>query len=124
VQELVEGKPYLAVSVLPLLETRNGIVQQIADLDRKVLILAPNDQASALVHDGAGPSHRALLPSNYRRTIAFQAIAECRRLCGATNQALASGEIDWTGRISKCGDAMLRSYLFEAAGVLLTRVQK
>jgi len=34
----------------------------------------------------------------------------------------AFGEIDWTGRISKCGDAMLRSYLFEAARVLLTRV--
>jgi hypothetical protein len=34
----------------------------------------------------------------------------------------ASGEIDWTGRISKCGDAMLRSYLYEAANVLLTRV--
>ena len=29
-----------------------------------------------------------------------------------------------TGRISKCGDTMLRSYLFEAAGVLLTRVHK
>jgi hypothetical protein len=36
----------------------------------------------------------------------------------------ASGEIDWTGRISKCGDALLRCYLFEAAGVLLTRVPK
>ena len=36
----------------------------------------------------------------------------------------ASGEIDWTGRISKCGDAMLRSYLYEAANVLLTRVAK
>jgi hypothetical protein len=34
----------------------------------------------------------------------------------------ASGEVDWGGRISKCGDAMVRSYLFEAAGVLLTRV--
>ena len=30
------------------------------------------------------------------------------------------GEIDWTGRISNCGDAMLRSYLYEAANVLLT----
>jgi transposase len=34
----------------------------------------------------------------------------------------ASGEVDWSGRISKCGDPMLRSYLFEAAGVLLTRL--
>ena len=33
----------------------------------------------------------------------------------------ASGEVGWTGRISKCGDAMVRTYLFEAAGVLLTR---
>ena len=43
---------------------------------------------------------------------------------GLTTRRDASGEIDWTGRISKCGDAMLRSYLFEAAGVLLTRVPK
>ena len=41
---------------------------------------------------------------------------------GLTPRRHASGEVDWTGRISKCGDAMVRSYLFEAAGVLLTRV--
>ncbi len=39
---------------------------------------------------------------------------------GLTPRRFASGEIDWSGRISKCGDAMARSYLFEAAGVLLT----
>ena len=43
---------------------------------------------------------------------------------GLTSRRHASGEIDWSGRISKCGDAMLRSYLFEAAGVLPTRVPK
>jgi transposase len=43
---------------------------------------------------------------------------------GLTTRRHASGETEWTGRISKCGDAMLRSYLFEAAGVLLTRVPK
>ena len=43
---------------------------------------------------------------------------------GLTPRRYASGEVDWTGRISKCGDGMLRTYLFEAAGVLLTRVQK
>ena len=43
---------------------------------------------------------------------------------GLTGRPHASGEVDWSGRISKCGDAMLRSYLFEAAGVLLTRVRK
>ena len=43
---------------------------------------------------------------------------------GLTTRRFASGEIDWTGRISKCGDAMLRSYLYEAANVLLTRVAR
>ena len=37
---------------------------------------------------------------------------------GLTTRRYASGEIDWTGRISKCGDAMLRSHLYEAANVL------
>jgi hypothetical protein len=40
---------------------------------------------------------------------------------GLTTRRCASGEIDWTGRFSKCGDKMLRSYLYEAAHVLLTR---
>jgi transposase len=43
---------------------------------------------------------------------------------GLTTRRHASGEVDWSGRISKCGDAMLRTYLFEAANVLLTRVPK
>jgi transposase len=41
---------------------------------------------------------------------------------GLTPRRHASGEVDWTGRISKCGDIMVRTYLLEAAGVLLTRV--
>jgi transposase len=43
---------------------------------------------------------------------------------GLTTRRDASGEIDWTGRISKCGDKMLRSYLYETANVLLNRVAK
>jgi transposase len=41
---------------------------------------------------------------------------------GLTTRRYASGEIDC--RISKCGDKMLRCYLYEAANVLLTRVAK
>jgi len=36
-----------------------------------------------------------------------------------TTRRHASGEVDWSGRISKCGDAMLRT-----SNVLLTRVPK
>ena len=34
-----------------------------------------------------------------------------------------SDEVDWSGRISKCGDGMVRTNLFAAAGLLLTRVR-
>src|SRR5919206_5183284 len=40
---------------------------------------------------------------------------------GLTPRRYQSGELDRMGRISKCGDGMLRSLLFEAAQVLLTR---
>jgi transposase len=40
---------------------------------------------------------------------------------GLTPRRYASGETDRAGRISKCGDGLMRTYLVEAAGVLLTR---
>ena len=42
---------------------------------------------------------------------------------GLTPRRYQSGEVDRTGRISKCGDAMLRALLFEAAHALLTRTR-
>ena len=41
-----------------------------------------------------------------------------------TPRRLQSGETDYDGRISRCGDVMMRSMLYEAAQVLLTRTQK
>ena len=43
---------------------------------------------------------------------------------GLTPRRYASGEIDRTGGITKCGDKMVRSLLCEASNVLLTRVQR
>src|SRR4051794_30307558 len=43
---------------------------------------------------------------------------------GLTPRRYQSGEVDRSGRISKCGDALLRTYLFEAAGIILNRVSR
>jgi transposase len=43
---------------------------------------------------------------------------------GLTPRRYQSGEIDHNGGISKCGDSLVRAYLFEAATTLLTRVEK
>ena len=43
---------------------------------------------------------------------------------GLTPRRHQSGELDHSGRISKCGDPLARTYLFEAAGMLLNRVTR
>jgi transposase len=43
---------------------------------------------------------------------------------GLTPRCYQSGEIDQNRGISKCGDGLVRTYLLEAAGTLLTRVEK
>ncbi len=40
---------------------------------------------------------------------------------GLVPRRYQSGEIDYTGSISKCGDRRLRTLLYEAANVMLTR---
>jgi transposase len=39
----------------------------------------------------------------------------------ASHYSYQSGEVDCAGHISKCGDSLLRAYLFEAATVLRSR---
>ena len=43
---------------------------------------------------------------------------------GLTPRRYQSGEIDRTGRISKCGDSAMRSLLFEAAASLIHNVKR
>jgi transposase len=43
---------------------------------------------------------------------------------GLTSKQYQSGEIDRSGRISKCGDALARTLMYEAAVVLMTRVKR
>ena len=43
---------------------------------------------------------------------------------GMTPRRFQSGEIDYSGRISKCGDREVRQALYDAAGLLLRRCRK
>ncbi len=124
VEEVLTTDGLLRQAVHPLLEVREKIVREIAALDRKLLDLARNDEdiRRSMTVPGIGPitalTFHSVIddPSRFRRSRSVGAYV------GLTSRRHASGEVDWSGRISKYGDRMLRSYLFEAAGVLLTRV--
>ncbi len=126
VEELIENRPELAAAVRPLLEARKTIEQQVDDLDRKVHKLARQD--AQICRFMTVPGVGAITALCFKATIddptRFRRSRSVGAYVGLTTRRHASGEMDWSGRISKCGDAMLRMYLFEAAGVLLTRVPK
>jgi transposase len=125
-EELIEGRPELVAAVRPLLEARNAVERQVSELDRKVMKLARHDAQVRrfMTAPGVGPITALAFKATIDDPARFARSRSVGAYVGLTSRRHASGEVDWTGRISKCGDAMLRSYLFEAAGVLLTRVPK
>ena len=125
-EELIEGRPELKAAIRPLLEARNAVGQQVGELDRKVMKLArPDAQVRRfMTAPGVGPITALAFKATIDDPTRFARSRSVGAYVGLTSRRHASGEVDWTGRISKCGDTMLRSYLFEAAGVLLTRVPK
>lgn len=126
VEELMSDSPTLAAAIGPLLLTRESVRAEIAKFDRQLLRFARDHTESRrlMTVPGVGPITTLAFiaaiddPGRFKRSRSVGAYV------GLTPRRHASGEVDWTGRISKCGDAMLRSYLFDAAGVLLTRVPK
>lgn len=125
-EELIEGRPELMAAVRPLLDARNAIEQQVDDLDHKVMRLARNNAQVRrfMTAPGVGPITALCFLATIDDPTRFKRSRSVGAYAGLTTRRYASGEIDWTGRISKCGDKMLRSYLYEAANVLLTRVAK
>src|SRR5215468_3484282 len=67
-----------------------------------------------MLRESLNPGPELENPARFKRSRSVGAYV------GLTTRRYASGEVDWTGRISKCGDKLLRSYLYEAANVLLT----
>jgi len=125
-KELIEDKPALVAVVEPLLKAREAIEQQIIDLDRKVMRLARNDDQVRrfMTTPGIGPITALCYLATIDDPTRFNKSRNVGAYVGLTTRRYSSGEIDWTGRISKCGDRLLRTYLFEAANVLLTRIAK
>ena len=125
-EKLISDRPELIAAVVPLLHARQAIEQQIGDLDRKVHKLARHDTQVRrfMTVPGVGPVTALCFKATIDDPTRFKRSRSVGAYVGLTTRRHASGEIDWSGRISKCGDAMLRMYLFEAAGVLLTRVPK
>ena len=123
-EELVGEHRLLQEAVYPLLSVREFVRREIANLTRKLLALARDNDVSRrlMTVPGIGSINALAFCTAIGDPARFRHSRSVGAYFGLTPRRHASGEADWSGRISKCGDAMVRTYLFEAAGVLLTRV--
>jgi transposase len=125
VRELLAGNDSLARIILPLLDAWRDIRKHTANLDRQLLAAARNSRATQLLMTipGIGAitslSFSAAIedPGNFKRSRSVGA------WLGLTTRRYQSGEIDYDGHISRRGDSHLRSLLYEAAVVMLTRTR-
>lgn len=123
VRELLADNDGLARIILPLLDAWRDIRKHTANLDRQLLAAARNSRATQLLMTipGIGAitslSFSAAIedPGNFKRSRSVGA------WLGLTTRRYQSGEIDYDGHISRRGDSYLRSLLYEAAVVMLTR---
>jgi len=126
VRELVEGFPRLAVIVEPLLSVRRVMRQQFAVLHKMLLDTVRDDPLCQRLMTAPGVG--AVVALTYRATVDQpQRFVHSRAVgahVGLTPKRYQSGETDYEGGVSKCGDALLRTMLYEAAHVLLTRSGK
>jgi len=124
--DVSQQAPELAGIAGPLLAARADIDRQRLDLERQIKRLARgNAQSRAFMTvPGVGPMTALAFLSGIDDPARFTRSRTVGAYLGLTPRRHASGEMDWTGRISKCGDTMLRTYLFEAANVVLTRTKQ
>ena len=121
IKELVESLPDLAELVEPLLIVLRALRQQIVVLHRRLLAIVRDDEVCRrlMTTPGVGPvvalTYRATVdvPARFRKSKAVGAVF------GLTCSKYQSGEIDRSGRISRCGDEMMRVMLYEAAQSML-----
>jgi transposase len=123
IKELVESFPDLVALVEPLLVVRRVLREQIAILHRRVLAAVRDDEVCRrlMTVPGVGPvvalTYRATVdvPARFRKSKSVGAVF------GLTPARDQSGERDRPGAISRCGDEMMRTMLYEAAQVMLLR---
>jgi len=121
IKELVENLPDLVVLVEPLLIVRRVLREQIVALHRRLLAIVRDDDVCRrlMTVPGVGPvvslTYRATVdvPARFRKSKAVGAVF------GLTCSKYQSGEVDRNGRISRCGDEMMRVMLYEAAQSML-----
>lgn len=121
-----ETDPLLRTIADGFIAAHATLCQAAADLDAAVKQRARAHPVARrlMTIPGVGPvvslSFIALIDDPTR----FGKSADVGAFLGLTPRRHQSGEMDWSGRVSKCGDGAMRGLLFEAASCLIRQVRR
>ena len=123
VRERAPMRPGLDLVVLPLLDAWRAVRDRVVVLTSAVVAAARRDRRCRLLMTAPGVG--AITALTYVGTVEDPVLFRGARTVGAwlglTPTRYQSGDTDVSGRISRCGDPLLRTYLYEAANQVLTR---
>lgn len=125
-RELVAGQPNLEMIVQALLSVHAALLREFNGFERRVRLMArQHNQAKLLM---TTPSVGPIVALTYAAAIDDPARFSSSKRTGAhfglTPKKYQSGQTDYTGRISKIGDASVREALYQAAHVMLIKPVK
>jgi transposase len=126
VRELVDGHPTLVTVAEALLAARTELLRRFEELERRLVEVGRADVRVRRLTTVPGVGNLVALtfvaaiddPSRFRSS------RQVGAYLGLTPKRYQSGETDVSGRISKIGDHGVRTMLYEAANVMLTRSVK
>jgi transposase len=126
IQELVSGHPSLQGIADALLAVRAVLLREFGGFEKRVRIMArANAQAELLMSTPAvGPIVALTYACAIDDPARFKSSKKAGAHFGLTPRKYQSGETDYSGRISKIGDAAVREALYQAAHVMLTKPVK
>ncbi|MCE7029180.1 IS110 family transposase [Jiella avicenniae] len=112
--------------IRPLLTVLKTMMEQLATLTKQVLDIVKSEETCRRLMSvpGVGPITALAFRATIDRPERFRHSRDVGVHLGLTPSRYQSGETDIQGRISRCGDELTRSVLYEAANSLLVRSKK
>jgi transposase len=126
VRELAGADPVVMPLVEPLLTILATMLEEFARLTKQVLGLVRQEEVCRRLMSvpGVGPITALAFRATIDRPERFSRSRNVGAHLGLTPARYQSGETDIPGKVSRCGDELARTALYEAAHTLLVRSKK
>ncbi len=126
VEAKLAERPDLEPIITPILTIWRSLREQIAAFDKIIRTIVKESPACRLLMSvpGIGPLTGLAYVSTVEDPQRFRSSRSVGAHFGLTPRQYQSGEIDRSGRISRCGDSLARTLMYEAAVVILTRLKR